>query len=112
MAADDAAGLTGPARGDGGALEHEHVGHAKLYEGARGLTAQPRRRRSPLRPPRGRSHRSGGPARNPTGSGQRDPGHGGGLDGEGGEILGLEVVHVGLAARPGQSGDLHGHGRR
>src|ERR1700751_3457620 len=54
--------------------------------------------------------RSGGPARYPAGTGQWDPGHSGGLDSERGEVLGLEVVHVGFAARPGQSGDLHGHG--
>src|SRR5215472_17247711 len=34
------------------------------------------------------------------GPGQRDLGHGRGLDGQRAQVLGLEAVHVGLAARP------------
>src|SRR5260370_2782205 len=35
-----------------------------------------------------------------AGTGQRDLGHGRGLDGQRAQVLGLEAVHVGLAARP------------
>src|ERR1700735_811623 len=51
---------------------------------------------------------SGGPARDPTGAGQRDTGHGGGLHRQRSEILRLEVVHAGLPAGAGQRGHLHG----
>ena len=45
-----------------------------------------------------------------VGAYQRDAGHGGGLDGEGGQVLGLETVNVALAEGPGNECQLHRHG--
>src|SRR5215475_1415553 len=43
-----------------------------------------------------------GLARNVGGARQRHPGHGGRLDGQRAQVFGLEAVHVGLAAGPGE----------
>src|SRR5215831_533916 len=47
-------------------------------------------------------------ARDVVGAGQRHPGHGRGLDRQRAQVLRLQAVHVGLAARPGQHLRLEG----
>src|SRR6185436_15568550 len=44
----------------------------------------------------------------PVGAGQRNLGHGRGLDGQRHQVIGLEMVDVGLTASAGHSGELHG----
>src|ERR1700738_2113170 len=46
-------------------------------------------------------------SRDPIGAGQRDAGHGGGFDGQRGEVLRLEIMKVRLAASTGQGLRLH-----
>src|SRR5260370_14684512 len=48
--------------------------------------------------------------RDVVGPGQRDLGHRRGLDGQRAQVLGLEAVHVGLAARPREHLRLEGQG--
>ena len=48
--------------------------------------------------------------KNPFGAGQRDTGHGRGLDRQGGQVLGLQAVDVPFSKRPGQKRGLHGAG--
>src|SRR5512132_2489589 len=49
-----------------------------------------------------------GPARDVVGARERNPGHGRGLDGQRAQVLRLQAVHVGLAARPRQHLRLEG----
>ena len=46
-------------------------------------------------------------SRNPRRAGQWDPGHGRGFNRQSSQVLTFQVVHVGLAAGPGQCRDLH-----
>ena len=98
-----------PPEPDGGALEHQHVGHAELDQGpGRAESGHAATDDHDLGRAESRHGGQVGPAGDPAGAGQRDPGHGGGLDRQRDQVLGLEMVHVGLPAGPGQRGHLHG----